>query len=164
MNWLTGGSSLAQRQKPSNTDTASVSSSSLVSSPSSSQSVVMVDGFELSVGASWLSRHKTTASMRTILEDDLLGTLPTPYNILNWMKDLRVLRVCKSDRTSLTAFGASPQSLLCYVDPWQVTIIEGYFLLIYICNFHVLSHFLLIYICKLHWNLNTIFVCQVNSL
>ena len=28
----------------------------------------------------------------------------------------------------------------------------GKFLLIYICNFHVLSHFLLIYICKLHWN------------
>ena len=26
------------------------------------------------------------------------------------------------------------------------------FLLIYICNFHVLSHLLLIYICKLHWN------------
>ena len=26
------------------------------------------------------------------------------------------------------------------------------FLLIYICNFHVLYHFLLIYICKLHWN------------
>ena len=28
----------------------------------------------------------------------------------------------------------------------------GNFLLIYICNFHVLNHFLLIYICKLHWN------------
>ena len=28
----------------------------------------------------------------------------------------------------------------------------GKFLLIYICNFHVLSHILLIYICKLHWN------------
>ena len=28
---------------------------------------------------------------------------------------------------------------------------EGNFLLIYICNFHVLSHLLLIYICKLHW-------------
>ena len=24
--------------------------------------------------------------------------------------------------------------------------------MIYICNFHVLSHLLLIYICKLHWN------------
>ena len=33
---------------------------------------------------------------------------------------------------------------------------------IYMCNFHVLSHLLLIYICKLHWNLNTMFVCQVN--
>ena len=30
----------------------------------------------------------------------------------------------------------------------------GKSLLIYICNFHVLSHLLLIYICKLHWNLN----------
>jgi E1-E2 ATPase len=28
----------------------------------------------------------------------------------------------------------------------------GNFLLIYICNFHVLNHLLLIYICKLHWN------------
>ena len=38
----------------------------------------------------------------------------------------------------------------------------GKLLMIYICNFHVLSHLLLIYICKLHWNLNTMFVCQVN--
>ena len=38
----------------------------------------------------------------------------------------------------------------------------GNFLMIYICNFHVLSNLLLIYICKLHWNLNTMFVCQVN--
>ena len=30
--------------------------------------------------------------------------------------------------------------------------LKGNFLLIYICNFHVLSHLLLIYICKLHWN------------
>ena len=28
---------------------------------------------------------------------------------------------------------------------------SGEFLLIYICNFHVLSNLLLIYICKLHW-------------
>jgi hypothetical protein len=27
----------------------------------------------------------------------------------------------------------------------------GKLLIIYICNFHVLSHLLLIYICKLHW-------------
>ena len=27
------------------------------------------------------------------------------------------------------------------------------FLMIYICNFHVLSNLLLIYMCKLHWNL-----------
>ena len=30
---------------------------------------------------------------------------------------------------------------------------NGNFLMIYICNFHVLSNLLLIYICKLHWNL-----------
>ena len=30
---------------------------------------------------------------------------------------------------------------------------SGNFLMIYIWNFHVLSHLLLIYICKLHWNL-----------
>ena len=35
----------------------------------------------------------------------------------------------------------------------------GNFLLIYICNFHVLSHLRLIYICKLHWNL--FYVCEV---
>jgi hypothetical protein len=29
---------------------------------------------------------------------------------------------------------------------------SGEFLLIYICNFHVLSHLLLICICELHWN------------
>ena len=29
---------------------------------------------------------------------------------------------------------------------------EGKLLIIYICNFHVLSHLLLIYMCKLHWN------------
>ena len=32
---------------------------------------------------------------------------------------------------------------------------QVHFLLIYICNFHVLSHLLLIYICKLHWNCRT---------
>ena len=31
-------------------------------------------------------------------------------------------------------------------------------------NFHVLNHLLLIYICKLHWNLNTMFICQVHFL
>ena len=33
---------------------------------------------------------------------------------------------------------------------------QGNFLLIYLCNFHVLSHLPLIYICKLHWNLKNI--------
>ena len=39
----------------------------------------------------------------------------------------------------------------------------GELLMIYVCNFHFLSHLLLIYICKLHWNLKTMFVCQVIS-
>ena len=33
---------------------------------------------------------------------------------------------------------------------------KGNFILIYICNFHVLSHLLLIYICKFHWNLQLV--------
>ena len=33
---------------------------------------------------------------------------------------------------------------------------SGEFLMIYICNFHVLSNLLLIYICKLHWILKGI--------
>ena len=37
------------------------------------------------------------------------------------------------------------------VDPTAMCL-GGNFLLIYICNFHVLSNLLLIYICKLHWN------------
>ena len=41
--------------------------------------------------------------------------------------------------------------------------LDGKLLLIYVCDFHVLNHLLLIYICKLHWNLNTMFVCQVIS-
>jgi hypothetical protein len=35
----------------------------------------------------------------------------------------------------------------------RITSPSGKFLLIYICNFHVLSNLLLIYICKLLWNL-----------
>jgi hypothetical protein len=34
---------------------------------------------------------------------------------------------------------------------------SGNFLLIYICNFHVLSHLLLNYICKLHWMQGRVF-------
>ena len=40
--------------------------------------------------------------------------------------------------------------------------VEGNSPIIFKCNFHVLSNLLLIYIWKLHWNLNTMFVCQVN--
>ena len=36
--------------------------------------------------------------------------------------------------------------------------------MICIRNFHVLNYLLLIFICKLHWNLNTMFVCQVHFL
>ena len=63
------------------------------------------------------------------------------------------------DSSRLMSLPNSPRrgSLLPY------TRVPGKSLLIYICNFHVLSHLLLIYICKLHWNLNTMFVCQVNS-
>ena len=32
-----------------------------------------------------------------------------------------------------------------------ITLMIGKLLMIYICNFHVLSHLLLTYICKLHW-------------
>jgi hypothetical protein len=35
---------------------------------------------------------------------------------------------------------------------------SGNLLLIYICNFHVLSHLLLIYICKLHWIIPRLFL------
>ena len=30
---------------------------------------------------------------------------------------------------------------------------EGKLILIYMCNFHVLTHLLLIYICKFHWKI-----------
>ena len=40
---------------------------------------------------------------------------------------------------------------------------SGYFLLIYICNFHVLSHFLLIYICKLHWNQGSVLYKSIDK-
>ena len=54
----------------------------------------------------------------------------------------------------------SDQSEVWY--PRGVFVGQGNLLLIYICNFHVLNHLLLIYILKLHWNLNAMFVCQVN--
>ena len=47
-------------------------------------------------------------------------------------------------------------------DVSRMTIEPGKLLLIYICIFHVLNDLLMIYICKLNWNLNTMFVCQVN--
>ena len=53
-------------------------------------------------------------------------------------------------------------SLYCYTEDFKshgmklaevISTSLGNFLLVYICNFHVLSHLLLNYICKLHWNL-----------
>jgi hypothetical protein len=49
------------------------------------------------------------------------------------------------DRIIGLGVAAPPRGILAF----KVT---GNFLLIYICNFHVLYHLLLIYICKLHWN------------
>jgi hypothetical protein len=75
-----------------------------------------------------------------------------------WQKNSNVITVL------VVSFGklAIDQRLTGVNVPTGAAII-GKFLLIYICNFHVLSHLLLIYICKLHWNLNTMFVYQVNS-
>jgi membrane-bound metal-dependent hydrolase YbcI (DUF457 family) len=39
----------------------------------------------------------------------------------------------------------------------------GKLLLIYTCNFYVLSHFLLIYICKLHWNFIVLYAVEMTS-
>ena len=55
----------------------------------------------------------------------------------------------------------TPTSRLTAIESLQLPLLypraAGKFLLIYICNFHVLSNLLLIYICKLHWNLS---VCK----
>ena len=53
-----------------------------------------------------------------------------------------LIEVLPGQQPSLGSIIRTPQ--------WCVRI--GNFLLIYICNFHVLNHFLLIYVCKLHWN------------
>ena len=42
------------------------------------------------------------------------------------------------------------------LNTFQALPMTGKLLLIYICNFHVLSHLLLINICKLHWIIRTI--------
>ena len=44
----------------------------------------------------------------------------------------------------------------CFDNLTSFSYLEGNFLLIYIFNFHVLSHLLLIYICKLHWNFDNL--------
>ena len=77
--------------------------------------------------------------------------------LLGFLRGYSCSLICSSDMPSLS-FGLDLlQALVC--TPWGLG--SGKFLLIYIWNFHVLSHLLLIYICKLHWNLNTMFVCQV---
>ena len=77
-------------------------------------------------------------------------------------EDLRVLRsqltLCKDELSNQAKDLFSNQAkhaaevLLLKNELMKITNELGNLLLIYICNFHVLSHLLLIYICKLHWN------------
>jgi RIH domain len=77
-------------------------------------------------------------------------------SIKSVMKDDREDLVMSFRRQNLVREQGSLQKVLLMVDRltdisvWND--ITGKLLLIYIFNFHVLSHFLLIYICKLHWN------------
>ena len=60
-----------------------------------------------------------------------------------------------SSVTNTRPFGCADDPLTSFEGETAINADLGELLLIYICNFHVLSHLLLIYICKLHWNLNT---------
>ena len=70
-----------------------------------------------------------------------------PETVLDLMirESISKVRDGSCDATSQTEQG---QSVREFLDEQNL----GKLLLIYICNFHVLSHLLLIYICKLHWN------------
>ena len=50
------------------------------------------------------------------------------------------------------AFVDTAEDFIVLVEKCLASTAKVIFLLIYICNFHVLNHFLLIYIRKLHWN------------
>lgn len=105
--WLTGGSALsAARNIPEKTAV-------LIT-----QGDVFIDGFELSDGCTWLTKNKSATCLRDVLEDGFLGVPPSPFNILNWMKQTRTLRVLKQG--SNTSF-STQQTYLSYIDPWQVT-------------------------------------------
>jgi hypothetical protein len=105
--WLTGGSTLnSSRIIPEKT-------AALIT-----QGDVFVDGFELSDGCAWLTKNKSANCLRDVLEDGFLEVPPSPFNILNWMKQTRTLRVLKQGTN--TSF-SSQQTYLSYVDPWQVT-------------------------------------------
>jgi hypothetical protein len=62
----------------------------------------------------------------------------------------------KNDLATLTMGGTEgiAKATAATLDTLMMTSLDtqGEFLLLYICNFHILSHLLLIYICKLHWN------------
>ena len=77
-----------------------------------------------------------------------LSALPHPLGL----KRTGVDRVLFKDLDRLTR-----QVLLCIPKGRDVRFTEkisdeGNLLMIYVCNFHILSLLLLIYICKLHWN------------
>ena len=50
-----------------------------------------------------------------------IDQIPSPLNILNWLREKRLLRVIKGE--SGTAFSSS-STFLCYVDPWTVTYMQ----------------------------------------
>jgi hypothetical protein len=62
----------------------------------------------------------------------------------------------KSFKLPLLSSGPSPPKYTVFGSTGKELVLsthsEGESLLIFICNFHVLSHLLLIYIYKLHWN------------
>ena len=81
-------------------------------------------------------------AVKTLMDTRLDETLKQEY-----LDELLIMSRLKHSNI-VTFIGAcmKPPNL-CFL----MELCEGKLLLIYICNFHVLSHLLLIYICKLHW-------------
>ena len=73
----------------------------------------------------------------------------------------RASGVCVKNGPCVMAPTSSPSSTPTTRPTSSSSPTQGKLLLIYLCNFHVVSNLLLIYICKLHWNLTTMFLCQV---
>ncbi len=113
--WITGGSALISNSKT----VPSVNNNSRAT-PSNINNIY-VDAFELSDGSNWLTKFKHAKSMQKLLVSEAVQN-PTPFNILNWMKENRVLRVLKTGGNM--TFTSSQTTCLCYVDPWQVTVIN----------------------------------------